>query len=53
MRPKSIDISIDKSGAFRWKRMLKGFLVFDVFGSDDDMQRPAGPSGQDFARYRG
>src|SRR5271165_3734398 len=41
MRPKFLDIGLDKSGAFRRKRMIDRYLVLDLFGTNDEVQSPA------------
>jgi hypothetical protein len=41
MRPKLTDILIEKVGAFRRKRIFEGLPVFDLFGSNDDVQHLA------------
>jgi hypothetical protein len=49
MRPKLTDVALEKVDAFRRKRVLEGLSVFDLFGTNDDVQCLAfGPAGTRF-----
>jgi hypothetical protein len=41
MRPKLTDIALEKVYGFRRKRIFEGFSIFDVFGTNDEVQCPA------------
>jgi hypothetical protein len=41
MRPKLPDVALEQLDAFRRERILERLTVFDLFGGDDDVQRPA------------
>jgi hypothetical protein len=51
MRPKLTDIALKKVDAFRRKRVLEGLSVFDLFGTNDDVQRLASARPDEISLY--